>query len=75
MIEISHHNFWFWISSSKWSTEPNNSGGTEDCVEIHKDGLYNDRQCDAKVGYICEYTLEYGKFVQTRFMETRCYTL
>lgn len=59
---------WAWQDSSvatpaliKWSTEPNNNGGIEDCVEIHTDGLYNDRQCDAKVGYICEYTLQYGK--------------
>ncbi|XP_045188661.2 macrophage mannose receptor 1-like [Mercenaria mercenaria] len=59
---------WAWQDHSaatpayiKWSTEPNNSGGKEDCVEIHKDGLYNDRQCDAKAGYICEYKLVYGK--------------
>lgn len=58
---------WSWQDNSdvtpdyvKWSTEPNNNGGIEDCVEIHTDGLYNDRQCDAKVGYICEYVLEYG---------------
>lgn len=47
----------------QWSVEPNDSNGVEDCVEIHTDGLYNDRICTAKVGFICEYSLPYGRLV------------
>jgi len=47
----------------QWSVEPNNANGRENCVEIHTDGLYNDRICTAKAGYICEYPLQNGMFI------------
>jgi hypothetical protein len=33
--------------------EPNNSGGSEDCVELVGDGL-NDDSCDAPLPFLCE---------------------
>ncbi|KAL4231672.1 hypothetical protein ACF0H5_009251 [Mactra antiquata] len=59
---------WAWPDQStgndtfiKWSQEPNNSGGIEDCVAINKQGLYVDKRCDAKTGYICEYAKAYDQ--------------
>uniref|UniRef100_A0A8C3SGA8 C-type lectin domain-containing protein n=1 Tax=Chelydra serpentina TaxID=8475 RepID=A0A8C3SGA8_CHESE len=43
------------IGYSNWAGgEPNNLG-TEDCVEIHSDGKWNDRSCNEKRLIICEF--------------------
>ncbi|XP_052773670.1 macrophage mannose receptor 1-like [Mya arenaria] len=68
LIKADNSYGWSWADKSvptselvKWSVEPNNNGGKENCVEIHRDGLYNDLDCSARAGYICEYALTFGQ--------------
>ncbi|XP_059842832.1 echinoidin-like [Hypanus sabinus] len=45
---------------SKWAkNEPNNDGGKEDCVNIHRfnDLTWNDMPFDEKDGFVCSYKL------------------
>ena len=40
---------------SNWENdEPNNLDGNEDCVEVRKDGKWNDQNCLRLNGFICE---------------------
>ena len=34
--------------------EPNNANSNEHCVQIRKDGLWNDENCDNHNNFICE---------------------
>ena len=51
---------WLWIDGSRaiypnWdSGEPNNNGGSEDCVEIRPSGKLNDLPCSITRPYFCE---------------------
>ncbi|CAH1997605.1 unnamed protein product [Acanthoscelides obtectus] len=61
-----HDNFWRWDSTGRpihytnWEKgEPNNSGGTENCLQlrfntISKTLQWNDCACDASSYFICE---------------------
>ena len=57
---------WLWIDGSRtiypnWgSGEPNNVGGSEDCVEIRPDGKLNDMPCNRSLPYFCEIIREYN---------------
>ncbi|KAH3785058.1 hypothetical protein DPMN_163141 [Dreissena polymorpha] len=75
---------WVWQDNTqaadtyvKWNSEPNNNAGKEDCVEIHRDGLYNDLDCNAKAAFICEYPLPYGTPCVTGWFQCQqsCYYL
>uniref|UniRef100_A0A3Q2YER2 C-type lectin domain-containing protein n=1 Tax=Hippocampus comes TaxID=109280 RepID=A0A3Q2YER2_HIPCM len=35
--------------------EPNNAGGTENCVEMYPDGRWNDNDCLQKRGFVCRH--------------------
>ncbi|CAH1776814.1 unnamed protein product [Owenia fusiformis] len=60
---------WRWGDSNTdtsyvtWSSEPNNWKGREHCVEIVKNGVYNDNKCERTLAFICEYTLKRGETV------------
>ena len=44
-------------TGSHWrvtSGEPNNWGGSEDCAELHNDGLWNDNSCSREFAFICK---------------------
>ncbi|XP_018431303.1 PREDICTED: pulmonary surfactant-associated protein D-like, partial [Nanorana parkeri] len=44
------------ITYSNWGpSEPNNTNGVEDCVEIRETGKWNDENCSSKRFYICEF--------------------
>lgn len=51
---------WLWIDGSRaiypnWDIgEPNNAGGSEDCVEIRPGGKLNDVPCKITLPYFCE---------------------
>ena len=53
---------WLWVDGSyaiynNWGVgEPNDSGGTEDCVELFRppQWKWNDINCDSRLSYICE---------------------
>ena len=58
---------WQWTDGSSpnqslipWGQEPNNYEGNENCASIYRLGVYNDLNCDAQLGYICEYTVDPG---------------
>ncbi|XP_037073804.1 low affinity immunoglobulin epsilon Fc receptor-like [Pollicipes pollicipes] len=60
-------NGWGWsdgteLDHTNWSpSEPNNSGGAENCVEIYGRSTltlkWNDRSCDAKICFMCQINL------------------
>ncbi|CAC5361270.1 unnamed protein product [Mytilus coruscus] len=59
-IRISKNN-WVWtadgthvIYDNFHSNEPNNQYGIEDCINVRKDGTWNDYKCNRTIYYICE---------------------
>ncbi|XP_045211380.1 perlucin-like [Mercenaria mercenaria] len=62
--DLSTEGEWIWINShsdmtyTKWRpTEPNNSAHDENCLEMDKNGLWNDRPCHYVQKYVCEKAL------------------
>ena len=45
-----------WVNWKASDREPNNSGGNEDCVEVYRDGLWNDKPCSYDKDAICQIT-------------------
>jgi len=43
-----------WNDVSHGGSEPNDSGGNEDCVKVQTDGLWNDVPCTYTSPYVCE---------------------
>lgn len=61
LVEPFRRNQWFWMSGKvvgyqSWASgEPNDAGGGEDCGErISRTGAWNDVDCAAVRGFICE---------------------
>lgn len=58
--DIDAEGSWLWSDGSAWkytnwhSEEPNNSGGSEDCVQIREGGEWNDDSCSKTRTFICE---------------------
>ena len=55
------HDLFRWTESNQivnytnWSpSNPNNHGGNERCVQVYKDGSWNDLICNTRIPYICE---------------------
>lgn len=47
--------FYYSLLNRRWNSEPNDWFGNEDCAAILIDGVYNDMDCTAQTGFICEY--------------------
>ena len=58
--DSSNKSRWQWIDSSLavrlnfFPNNPDNSGGTEDCVEMYPSGKWNDLNCNKPLHYSCE---------------------
>lgn len=57
-----HEGTWLWqdgtpynTSYVNWRHEPNDYAFNEDCGQMYGDGVLNDMDCQAHLGYICEY--------------------
>lgn len=43
------------ITFTNWdSGNPDNYNGNEDCIEMRRDGIWNDRRCDHRTLFVCE---------------------
>ena len=43
------------VNYTNWSpSNPDNQGGNERCVEVYRDGFWNDLICNTRIPYICE---------------------
>ena len=51
------------LSPRNWRHEPNDYAFNEDCGQMYGDGVLNDMDCQAHLGYICEYPRTSGKAV------------
>ena len=49
------------VKTNWQNREPNNLDGIEDCVEVRKDGKWNDQSCAKPNGFICERRLSNNK--------------
>ncbi len=64
--DIAEEGAWRWVSGSTYTSafwasyEPNNSGGNEDCAEMHSNGYWNDVDCNTVQFPACETTCGNG---------------
>lgn len=48
--------FTYALGVAPWNTgEPNDTGGTEECLELLGNGRFNDQTCSLFSSYLCEY--------------------
>ncbi|XP_061178451.1 macrophage mannose receptor 1-like [Saccostrea echinata] len=73
--DAGHEGTWLWQDGStcnasyvNWRHEPNNYASNEDCGQMFGDGVLNDLDCQAHLGYICEYPKPPGKTCLTNWV-------
>ncbi|ESP01026.1 hypothetical protein LOTGIDRAFT_60236, partial [Lottia gigantea] len=43
------------VDESFWkSDEPNDNGGSENCIEVQSSGKFNDKRCSEMYAFICQ---------------------
>merc|ERR1712137_148233 len=73
LTDVVEENVWVWMSSNTHLTntsytnwdhgQPNNNGGSENCVKMTTGGFWNDVSCSDDRFFICEQDVEAGSIV------------